>query len=79
MRVRFYAVGREIAGRNEHESNADTLDALRADLVANFGNRMGQLFDASSVLHNGQRLAPGTNTAFTADAVVDLLPPFAGG
>ena len=79
MRVRFYAVGREIAGRNEHESNADTLDALRADLVANFGNRMGQLFDASSLLHEGQRLRPDSKVAFRGDDVVDLLPPFAGG
>ena len=79
MRVRFYAVGREIAGRNEHDSDASNLHELRADLVTNFGNRMGQLFDASSLLHDGQRLTPGTRTAFTADDVVDVLPPFAGG
>ena len=79
MRVRFYAVGREIAGRNEHESAAESVDALRTDLVAEFGTRMGQLFDASSLLYKGQRLGPGANTAFSADDVVDLLPPFAGG
>lgn len=79
MRVRFYAVGREIAGRNEHESAAESVDALRTDLVTAFGTRMGQLFDASSLLHKGQRLGPGANAAFSADDVVDLLPPFAGG
>lgn len=79
MRVRFYAVGREISGRTEHESTAETLDALRVELVSHYGVRMGQLFDASSVLHQGKRLIPGTHNAFTDDDVVDLLPPFAGG
>ncbi len=79
MRIRFYAVGREIAGRNEHLTDVQSIDALRAELVEHYGNRMGQLFDASSLLHEGQRLRPDSKVAFRGDDVVDLLPPFAGG
>lgn len=79
MLVRLYAVGREIAGQNEHESNAGNLEELRADLVSNYGTRMGQLFDASSVLYRGKRVTAGTHHTFAVDDVVDLLPPFAGG
>lgn len=79
MRVRFYAVGREIAGCTEYTSDATSVTELRADLERRFGTRMAQLFDASSVLHAGQRLGPDSEMSIGADEIVDLLPPFAGG
>ena len=79
MLVRFYAVGREIAGCNEYRANATDIPSLRAELVQQFGNRMGQLFDAASLMSGGRRLEPGNTTQWGTDDLVDLLPPFAGG
>lgn len=79
MRVRFYAIGREIAGTNEHVSGAENTAELRADLVTSYGDRMGQLFDASSLLFDGRRVGSDSNARFRDNDVVDLLPPFAGG
>lgn len=79
MHVRFYAVGREIAGCTEYTSAATSVTELRADLETRFGARMAQLFDASSVLHAGQRLGSDSQIIIGSDDVVDLLPPFAGG
>lgn len=79
MQVRFYAVGREIANCNEYSANAASVQSLRDELVGAFGARMGQLFDASSIMHKGRRLTVDDNVAFTGDDIVDVLPPFAGG
>ena len=79
MLVRFYAVGREIAGCDEYTSAATDVSALRNDLESRFGPRMAQLFDASSLLHKGERLHPASVVAIGTDDIVDLLPPFAGG
>lgn len=79
MRIRFYAVGREIAGCAEYLAEANDVQALRAELEQRFGPRMGQLFDAASMLHNGKRVSSTATVRFADDAIVDLLPPFAGG
>lgn len=79
MLVRFYAVGREIAGCNEYHSDATDVLTLRADLEQQFGSRMGQLFDAASLMFSGRRLAPTAAVQWHDDDIVDLLPPFAGG
>lgn len=79
MLVRFYAVGREIAGCNEFRSDATDIPSLRAELERRFGKRMGQLFDAASLMSDGRRLAPTAVVQWGSDDIVDLLPPFAGG
>lgn len=79
MQVRFYAVGREIAGLNEHRSSASDVAGLRADLEQTYGSRMAALFDASSLLFKGERLSTDSAMRFDDHDVVDLLPPFAGG
>lgn len=79
MLVRFYAVGREIAGCNDYRSDATDIPSLRADLEQHFGPRMGQLFDAASLMSAGRRLAPMAVVQWGSDDIVDLLPPFAGG
>lgn len=79
MLIRFYAVGREIAGCNEYRADATDIPALRAELENHFGSRMGKLFDAASLMSGGQRLRPDAKVQWSADDTVDLLPPFAGG
>lgn len=79
MIVRFYAIGREISGRNEYTAVAGTVAELRTELESGFGQRMAQLFDASSLLYRGRRLQNDSDVSFETDDVVDLLPPFAGG
>lgn len=79
MHVRFYAVGREIAGQHEYRSAADSVVTLRDDLERSFGPRMVALFDASSLLFKGERLRIDAIVKFDEQDVVDLLPPFAGG
>ena len=79
MQVRFYAVGREIAGHTEHRSAAHDVAGLREDLAQTYGARMAALFDASSLLFKGERLRTDSSLRFDDHDVVDLLPPFAGG
>ena len=79
MQIRFYAIGRELAGVDACASEARDVPALRADLTQRFGERMGALFDASTLLHNGVRLRPDSDVTWAADDTVELLPPFAGG
>ena len=79
MHIRFYAIGRELAGVDAYTSDAQDMRALRADLTQRFGDRIGALFDASTVLHDGVRLRPDSDVTWAGDVTVDLLPPFAGG
>ena len=79
MLVRFYAVGREIAGVDELRLGATDITELAAALEAAFGARMGLLAAAATLLHNGTRYRTSDVYTFADDDVVDLLPPFAGG
>lgn len=79
MLVRFYAVGREVAGLDEWRSNAATLPALTEELGVRFGARMSTLVQSSTLLHNGRRYRSDDALELTGDDVIDLLPPFAGG
>lgn len=79
MLVRFYAVGREIAGCTEYRAAAKDFPSLRAELVTMFGTRMGQLFDAASLMSSGRRVGADAAMTWTDSDEVDLLPPFAGG
>lgn len=75
--VRFFAAAREAAGVTECRITAATVAELRAALVEQFGARMGQVLDISSVVSDGRRVT-GDDT-LDSDSRVDVLPPFAGG
>jgi len=79
MQVRFYAVGREIAGVDEARFDVDSFDALASALQARFGERMARLAEASTFLRDGSRHRITDEVALSDADVVDLLPPFAGG
>ena len=79
MIIRFYAVGREIANCHDYRAVAVDFQSLRSELEDRFGKRMGQLFDAASLMSDGQRVTADSNIQWNDNDVVDLLPPFAGG
>ena len=69
--VRLFAAAREAAGRDRLEVPAGSLQ------FPDLGPRFEQVVAISTLLCDGQRLAPGDEVA--EGAVVDVLPPFAGG
>ncbi|WP_151526287.1 MoaD/ThiS family protein [Serinicoccus kebangsaanensis] len=76
--VRFFAGAAEAAGTESERVDADDLGSLLADLRARHGSELARVLALSSVLHEGQYVSdPGLQLAH--DAVLDVLPPFAGG
>ena len=73
--VRYWAGAQRAAGVAEETLAADTVGALRATLAARAG--LDRICQVASYLVDGQQA--GDNTALHAGAVVDVLPPFAGG
>ena len=76
--VRYFAGARAASGVDTETRTAATLDELVGQLVAAHGEKLGRVLTACSFLVDGTStrdralaLAPG--------AVVDVLPPFAGG
>ncbi len=79
MRVRFYAVGREIAGVDAIDVAATTMPALREALVTHFDARMARLLDIATLLHDGARRSLDDDVILGPEDTIDVLPPFAGG
>ncbi len=73
--VRYWASARQAAGAVEEHIEAATLAELRTALAGR--PSLGRICAASSYLVDGQQAAP--DTALAEGAVVDVLPPFAGG
>jgi molybdopterin converting factor small subunit len=76
--VRYFAGARAAVGVDTETRDADSLEELVGQLVDTHGERLERVLTACSFLVDGTTtrdralvLAPG--------AVVDVLPPFAGG
>jgi molybdopterin synthase sulfur carrier subunit len=76
--VRYFAGARAAAGVDTETRDARSLDDLVQQIVAAHGQKLERVLTACSFLVDGTstrdrtvQLAPG--------AVVDILPPFAGG
>ena len=76
--VRYFAGARAVSGVDTESREAATLDELVGQIIAAHGDRLEKVLTACSFLVDGTstrdralRLSPG--------AVVDVLPPFAGG
>ena len=76
--VRYFAGARAAAGVETETREAGTLEELVGQIVESHGQRLEKVLTACSFLVDGTQtrnrslvLAPG--------AVVDVLPPFAGG
>ncbi|MGY2001387.1 MoaD/ThiS family protein [Blastococcus sp. SYSU DS1024] len=78
MTVRYFAGARAAAGVESEAREAGSLDELVGQIVADHGERLERVLTACSFLVDGaqprDRVAP-----LPAGAVVDVLPPFAGG
>lgn len=76
--VRYFAAAAEAAGTESERVDADDLGALLATMRERHGAELTRVLDLSSVLHEGQYVSdPALPLAH--DAVLDVLPPFAGG
>lgn len=80
VRVRYFAAARDAAGCSEEawdEEGGTTVGELVARLGAHHGEPLTTVLTRCSFLVDGRRAAP--RTVVPAGAVVDVLPPFAGG
>lgn len=76
VRVRLFAAAEEAAGAAELSRSETTLDALRAALVAEHP-ALRPILPRCAVLVDGTR--HDDDIALPDGAIVDILPPFAGG
>ncbi|WP_298744819.1 MoaD/ThiS family protein [uncultured Microbacterium sp.] len=74
--IRYFAAAEEFAGRAAEHRGEPTLGALLEALTAAYP-ALGAILPRCAVLVDGRRNAD--DTALTADTVIDVLPPFAGG
>jgi len=76
--VRYFAGARAAAGIDTESCNAGTLDELVGRIVDAHGERLERVLTACSFLVDGTQTRD-RSVALRSDAVVDVLPPFAGG
>lgn len=77
--VRYFAAARAAAGVPEEQLPATTPAQLVHELSQRHGARLAQVLSISTLLAEGRRLDPTSTAGVPAGAVVDVLPPFAGG
>lgn len=73
--VRFWAGAQRAAGHPEESLSAATLGELRETLAGR--DQLARICAVASFLVDGQHASD--DTPLTGSAVVDVLPPFAGG
>ncbi|TFV46257.1 MoaD/ThiS family protein [Blastococcus sp. TF02A-35] len=76
--VRYFAGARAVSGVDTESREAASLDELVGQIVAGHGERMERVLTACSFLVDGTT-ARDPATPLSPGAVVDVLPPFAGG
>jgi molybdopterin converting factor small subunit len=76
--VRYFAGARAAAGVDTETRAAATLTDLVGQLAEAHGERLTRVLTACSFLVDGTQ-PDGPAAALPAGAVVDVLPPFAGG
>lgn len=76
--VRYFAAAAEAAGTVSEPVSAADLGTLLDRLVEVHGADLARILERSSVLHEGQYVTD-RSLPLRSDAVLDVLPPFAGG
>ncbi len=76
--VRYFAGARAAAGVETETQDAGTLDELVGQIVETHGERLEKVLTACSFLVDGTQ-ARDRSLTLAPGAVVDVLPPFAGG
>lgn len=79
--VRYWAAARAAAGVAEEAVQAATVGDCFADVRARHGAELTRILGLASVLVDGVRVDRSVydDTALPDGAVVEVLPPFAGG
>ncbi len=81
--IRYWAAAKDAAGMPEESVEAVSLaDALSAAIARRApGDRLGEIFTRSSFLVNASPAGRAAKEALILDddAVIEVLPPFAGG
>lgn len=75
--IRFWAAAKAAAGCDSETYDAATVGEALAAARAAHGPELGTVLDRSSVLLDGLRSGPDAGLA--DGAVIEVLPPFAGG
>ena len=76
--VRYFAGARAASGTDTESREADSLDQLVGQIVDAHGDRMARVLTACSFLVDGTQTRD-RSMRLSSGAVVDVLPPFAGG
>ena len=76
--VRYFAGARAAAGVDTESREARSLDELVGQIVDAHGERLGRVLTACSFLVDGTTTRD-RSLVLADGAVVDVLPPFAGG
>jgi sulfur-carrier protein len=76
--VRYFAGARAASGVDTELREAGSLDQLVAQIVTEHGERLERVLTACSFLVDGTSTRDRA-TPLSPGAVVDVLPPFAGG
>jgi molybdopterin converting factor small subunit len=76
--VRYFAGARAASGIDTEEREVASLDELVGQIVATHGEKLERVLTACSFLVDGTSTRDRTH-ALSPGAVVDVLPPFAGG
>ena len=76
--VRYFAGARAAAGLDTEIREASSLDELVGQIVAAHGAQLERVLTACSFLVDGTSTRDGA-LQLSPGAVVDVLPPFAGG
>ena len=76
--VRYFAGARAASGVDTETRTAGTLDELVGQLIGSHGERLERVLTACSFLVDGTSTRD-RGTPLSPGAVVDVLPPFAGG
>ncbi len=79
--LRYWAAARAAAGVAEERREAPTLDRLLGDAVVEHGPALARVLSVCSVIVDGDPVGARAHTSVdvSAAALVDVLPPFAGG
>jgi len=76
--IRLFAAAADAAGTATEDVSSDTLGDLVKDLSERHGEQFAAVLDRCSVLVDGRAVTDPAES-LTDAAVIDILPPFAGG
>lgn len=78
-RVRYWAGARAAAGTDEQVIDGPTLGSVLAGIRHQHGESMTRLLDRCVLLVDGAQVTREDDPILDPDALVEVLPPYAGG